>query len=127
MRIIKAVIPVLAVWGVYFYKDLVCFRLYPVVMSALAFSFFFVSLFRIPLCENIARKTGAQLDSKGVAYCRNLTVAWTCLLGLNLCISLITVFLPIGIWAFYNGFLSYLIMGSFALGEFVYRKKILNV
>ncbi len=126
-RIIKTSIPILAVWGVYFYKDMVCLRLYPAAMTALAFSFFFVSLFRVPLCEKIARKTGARLDAKGVEYCRRLTILWASLLALNFCVSLVTVFLSAEAWAFYNGFVSYVLMGSFALGEYIYRKKILHV
>jgi len=117
----------LVVWGMYLLKANVWFRLYPAVMVAVAFTAFFVSLFRTPLCEVVARRTSGELDETGVRYCRRLTVVWTVFLGCHLGVTVATVFMPMEVWAVYNGFVAYVLMGSFALGEFVYRKKVLGV
>lgn len=126
-RVLTAILPVLAVWGVYFFKGRIYFRLYPVIMSLIAFSFFFISLFRTPVCETFARRMRGDLDEKGIRYCRKLTVVWTVFLAFNSMASLVSVFLSPGVWAFYNGFLSYLLMGGLFLGEFIYRRRVLNV
>lgn len=126
-RVLTAILPVLAVWGVYFFKGRIYFRLYPVIMALIAFSFFFISLSRTPVCEAFARRMRGDLDEKGVRYCRKLTVVWTVFLAFNFMASLASVFLSPGVWVFYNGFLSYLLMGGLFLGEFIYRRRVLNV
>jgi len=117
----------LVVWGMYLLKANVWFRLYPAVMVAAAFTAFFVSLFRTPLCEAVARRMSGELDERGVRYCRKLTVVWTAFLGCHLAVTVATVFMPMEVWAVYNGFVAYVLMGSLALGEFVYRKRVLGV
>ena len=61
-----ALTPVI-VWALYLLKANIWFRLYPAVMVAIALAAFSVSLFRTPLVESIARRTGENLDERGVA------------------------------------------------------------
>ncbi len=124
----KRVLPaLLVVWALYFLKARVWFRLYPAVMVALALVLFSVSLFRTPLVEVFARKMGETLDAKGVLYCRKVTRVWVGFLSVHLVVTVATVFLSREIWVFYNGFLSYVLMGSLLLGERLYRRKVHRV
>ncbi len=124
----KRVLPaLLVVWALYFLKARVWFRLYPAVMVALALVLFSVSLFRTPLVEVFARKMGETLDAKGVLYCRKVTRVWVAFLSVHLVVTVATVFLSREIWVFYNGFLSYVLMGSLLLGERLYRRKVHRV
>ena len=68
-----------------------------------------------------------ELDERGVMYCRRLTVVWTVFLACHLAVTVATVFMPMKAWAVYNGFVAYVLIGSLALGEFVYRKRVLGV
>lgn len=124
----KRVLPaLLVVWALYFLKARVWFRLYPAVMVALALVLFSVSLFRTPLVEVFARKMGETLDARGVLYCRKVTRVWVAFLSVHLVVTVATVFLSREIWVFYNGFLSYVLMGSLLLGERLYRRKVHRV
>lgn len=124
----KRVLPaLLVVWALYFLKARVWFRLYPAVMVALALVLFSVSLFRTPLVEVFARKMGETLDAKGVLYCRKVSRVWVAFLSVHLVVTVATVFLSREIWVFYNGFLSYVLMGSLLLGERLYRRKVHRV
>ena len=124
----KRVLPaLLVVWALYFLKARVWFRLYPAVMVALALVLFSVSLFRTPLVEVFARKMGETLDARGVLYCRKVTRVWVAFLSVHLIVTVATVFLSREIWVFYNGFLSYVLMGSLLLGERLYRRKVHRV
>ena len=113
----------LVVWGLYLLKANIYFRLYPAVMVALALGAFAISLFRVPLAEVFARKFGEELDAKGVAYCRRVTEVWVAFLAVHLAVTVATVFASREVWAFYNGFLAYVLMGALFLGEYLYRRR----
>ena len=114
----------LFVWGVYWLKANVWFRLYPVIMVAIALAAFAISLFRRPLVETIACRMGERLDVRGVAYCRNVTRLWTAFLAVHLAVTVATVFASYEIWAVYNGFVAYVLMGALFLGEWLYRRRV---
>lgn len=114
----------LFVWGVYLLKANVWFRLYPVIMVAIALAAFAISLFRRPLVETIACRMGERLDARGVAYCRNVTRLWTAFLAVHLAVTVATVFASYEIWAVYNGFVAYVLMGALFLGEWLYRRRV---
>lgn len=126
-RLIKvlrvALMPAL-VWAIYLLKGNLWFRLYPVLMVSLAFVIFFVSLFRTPLVESVARRTGEILDVRARRYCRAVTVVWTVFLALHLLVTAGTVFVSREAWAFYNGFLAYVMMGLLFAGEWMIRRRI---
>lgn len=118
-----ALMPVL-VWAIYLMKGNLWFRLYPAVMVAFAFASFFISLFKTPIVELIARRMGDNLDSKAVGYCRVVTSVWTVFLGLHLLVTIGTIFASLEIWAFYNGFLAYVMMGLLFVGEWIIRRRV---
>ena len=111
------------VWGLYFLKVEGLFRLYPVAMVSLALGAFAISLFRTPLIEVFARKMGEDLDERGVAYCRRVTIVWTVFLSVHLAVTIATVFASRQIWAIYNGGIAYLLMSALFLGEWLYRRR----
>lgn len=124
MTVLRLALTPLVVWGIYLLKANVWFRLYPAVMVAVVFAFFAFSLFRTPIVECFARRMGEKLDERAVAYCRRVTQVWTAFLALHLVVTLATVFASYGVWAFYNGFLAYVLMGALFAGEFFVRKRV---
>ena len=118
-----ALTPIL-VWAIYLLKVNVWFRLYPAVMAAIALAAFAVSLFRTPLVETFARGMGEKLDVRGVAYCRRVTQVWTAFLAAHLAVTIATVFASDRIWAVYNGFVAYVLMGTLFVGEWIVRRRV---
>lgn len=114
----------IVVWALYLIRANIWFRLYPAVMVSVALAAFAVSLFRTPLVEVFARRMGESLDDRGVAYCRRVTVVWTVFLSAHLAVTLATVFASREVWALYNGFIAYVLMGALFLGEWLYRRRI---
>ena len=117
----RAALGAAVVWGIYCLRGNIWFRLYPVAVTAAVFALFLVSLWRTPLAEVFAKRMGEKLDSAGIAYCRKATVAWTVFLGCHLAVTVATLWLPLRLWAWYNGFFSYLLIGAMFLGEFLVR------
>ena len=117
---------VAVVWGLYLLRANVWFRLYPVFMVALALFVFAVSLRRTPLIEKLARGMGHVLDARGVAYCRSVTRFWVLFLSVHLAVTLATIFASREIWAFYNGFLAYVLIGLVFMVEWVCRRRVLR-
>lgn len=96
--------------------------LYPVMMSVSFFLIFVLSLFKPPtVVERIARKQEGELSDVAVLYTRRVTQVWSAFFLINASIALVTVFLPEHIWAFYNGFLSYVMMGIIMSCEYLVR------
>ena len=122
----RILIAPLVVWALYLLKANVWFRLYPAVIVAFVFGAFAVSLFRTPLCEVFARKWGKALDECGVRYCRKATIVWTVFLALHLAVTIATVFLDETAWAFYNGFLAYVLLGLMFGGEYLVRRRAMH-
>ena len=99
-------------------------KLYPVIMSASIAAVFALSL-RQPesLIERVARSRGATMTPRAKHYTRRLTLMWAILLTINAMIALyLAEFAAFKIWVFYCGFLSYVIIGCFIVGELIYRK-----
>lgn len=113
----------LVVLALYLLKANVWFRLYPVLMVAVALVVFAISLWRTPLVEVFARRMGETLDARGVAYCRRVTVVWTAFLSIHLVVTFLTVFASHETWALYNGVLAYLMMGALFVGEWLFRRR----
>ena len=103
-------------------------KLYPVVISASFLLIFAYSLFKPPsIIERLARLQEPDLPEEGVLYTRTVTKVWCGFIIVNILISLYTVFYSsLKIWTLYNGFISYLLMGSLFLGELTYRKWVLK-
>lgn len=113
------------VWALYLVKANVWFRIYPAIVVLVVLAAFAASLFRRPLAEVFARRMGARLDERGVAYCRAVTRVWTAFLAAHLAVTVATVFASPEVWAFYNGFLAYVLMGGLFLAEWLYRRRVM--
>jgi len=98
-------------------------KFYPVLMSLGSASVFAYTLIRPPtMIERFARLHQLDLPESGVRWTRQVTKVWCGFLVFNAFVALITVFLSTQIWALYNGFISYVLMGILLLGEFVLRR-----
>jgi uncharacterized membrane protein len=122
--IVRASLAAALIWLVYFLRGNIYLRLYPAVVSAAAFAAFAISSFRTPLVETIARKRGEKLDAAGVRYCRRVNNCWTAFLGLHLAVTVASVFMSHEFWAFYNGFLAYVLFAAMFAAEWLVRRKL---
>ncbi|WP_196139438.1 hypothetical protein [Aliikangiella sp. G2MR2-5] len=103
-------------------------KLYPAAMNFSFLLLFVGSLLYPPsIIEKVARIQQPDLDEDGVAYTRKVTIVWCTFFLLNGLVALWTAFYEsLEVWTFYNGFLSYILMGSLFLGELFYRKWVLR-
>ena len=122
--ILRTAVAIAIVWAVYLLKGNVWFRLYPAIVVGAFLAAFASSLLGMPLVERFARRMGECLDEKGVAYCRGATVAWTVFLAAHFAVTVATLFASREVWAVYNGFVAYLLIGAMFLGEYVVRKRV---
>lgn len=98
-------------------------KLYPVVMSLSFLSIFLYSLIKPPSVITLIAGARDKLTVNAVEYTKKITLVWCAFFLINGSISLVTVFLSDEIWAFYNGLVSYVLMGGLFLGEWVVRKR----
>jgi hypothetical protein len=95
----------------------------PVVTNLALLAHFAVSLRTIPVAERFARARDDELSSARVAYCRAVTIIWCFFFVVNGGITaVLALFAPLGWWALYTGALSYIALGSLALGEYFVRR-----
>ena len=111
-------------FGLFISNDPIFVRFYPVCMNGLFAATFLLSLKSTPIVEIFAKKMGKHIDDKAKKYTYNVTVAWGIFLSFNALASLITVFSSIEIWTFYNGFLSYILIGIASTIEYLIRKRV---
>lgn len=100
-------------------------RAYPVMMSALMLSTFGISLIHgRPVIERLARLRHPNLPPEGVHYTRRVTQVWC---GFFLFNGFIATALGLWgswqVWAWYNGAISYLIIGALVMGEWLLRPR----
>ncbi len=119
----RGLLAVLLVWLVYFLKGSVWFRLYPAVVVGIALALFARSLARTPLIEVFAVRMGDRLDERGRLVCRQLTRLWTGFLAVHLLVTCATVFMPLNVWALYNGAVSYVLLGALFAFSWTRRPK----
>jgi uncharacterized membrane protein len=117
---------------------LVCFALasneigslkfYPAIVSFALLASFAWSLVHPPtVIERIARISEPDLAPAGVTYTRKITLVWCGFFICNGVLALYTaLFTSIETWAFYNGFIAYVLIGSLLAGEYLYRYKFLK-
>lgn len=98
-------------------------RLYPVLMNIAMLSAFGLSLARPPsMIERFARMVEGDLPEAGVRYTRGVTWIWCGFFLVNGVVALWTALATsLEIWAFYNGVVSYVLMGLLLGGEFLVR------
>jgi len=99
---------------------------YPVAVNILLFLLFFSSLFYTPtMVERLARLSEPDLPPEGVAYTRKVTQVWCVFFILNGVIALYTCLHgDLALWTFYNGGLSYLLIGLLMSMEWIVRKRV---
>ena len=123
--LIKLLFSLAVVWAMFFLRANVWFRLYPAVVVTLALVLFAGSLLtNETVVEHVARKMGEELDARGVAYCRKVTIAWVAFLSLHLVVTLATVFWASRtVWAWYNGCIAYVLFAGMFVGEWAFRHR----
>jgi len=99
---------------------------YPVVVSLSVSTVFGLSLLFPPtVVERIARLTEPNLPPSGVVYTRRVTIVWASVLLANAGISAATsMWGTLAEWTLWNGFLSYLLMGTLFIGEIFVRRMV---
>jgi uncharacterized membrane protein len=103
---------------------------YPVAVNGALLAVFAVSLrFPPPIIERLARLREPDLDARGVRYTRRVTQVWCGFFAANAAIAAITAIRAAAtgdqaLWAFYNGFLAYALMGALFLGEWLVRRRV---
>lgn len=103
-------------------------KLYPVLMNSTICAIFALSLNKTPIITKQAMLAHKQpLDNKTKTYTKHATLAWAIFMACNTIVSFITVFLPDVYWVWYNGFISYILIGTMMLCEFFIRKVIVHV
>jgi uncharacterized membrane protein len=104
------------------FKETSWFTYYPVSVNLLLFLLFLSSLWqKETVIERFARLQDPDLPDYAVAYTRTVTKVWCCFFVVNGAVSLTTSFLSLDIWTLYNGFISYLLIGSLFAGEWLVR------
>lgn len=99
---------------------------YPVAVNILLFLLFFSSLFYTPtMVERLARLSEPDLPPEGVAYTRKVTQVWCGFFVFNGVIALYTCLHgDLALWTFYNGGVSYLLIGLLMSMEWIVRKRV---
>ena len=104
-------------------------RLYSVVINLTLLVVFGSTLFLKPNMifrfATLADKSiaGSSYENQVKLYCRNVTIVWCCFFILNGSISAYTTFFcSREVWALYNGGISYGLMGTLFVVEYIVRK-----
>ncbi len=99
------------------------FTFYPVIVNVVMFVMFFWSLFQSQsMIERFARLQEPDLPESGVKYTRTVTKTWCVFFIINGSISFSTCFMDMKMWMLYNGFISYLLIGTLFISEWLVRQ-----
>lgn len=98
--------------------------LYPAGISLALLALFALSLRTPPsMVERMARLTHPELPEEAVRYCRRVTEVWCAFFAVNASVSIWSALAASReVWALYNGFLVYLVMGTLFAGEWLLRR-----
>ncbi len=111
------------------FNDPLYLRLYPVMMSGFMLGVFIFSLYFPPtVIEVFARLhfKGKEMPAHVIQYTRNVTKVWCGFLFLNGMVATYTIFCSLAVWTLYNGLISYILMGTLFVTEFLYRQLIVK-
>ena len=113
-KMIKALAPFIGMFAVialFHFTDFVLLKYYPPIANFGFFAVFFSSLFQEKtVIQKIDLAAEPDADENVMRYTRNLTYVW-----------IATVFASEKIWALYNGFISYFLVGTFFIIEYIVR------
>lgn len=125
-RITSALGFALCAAGLLLARDEIAFW-YPVIVNAALLFVFARSLFAGPsAAERFARLAHPEgLPPEAVSYCRKATAAWCGFFAANGAIAFATVMIrDAALWMLWNGCLSYIAIGLFALAEYLVRRRV---
>lgn len=106
----------------FYFKRFVVIKFYPPIMNFFFFALFFSSLFmEKTIIQKIALKMNPDLSDFELEYTKNLTYIWCVFLFLNFVFSVMTIYMSDRVWLFYNGFLSYFLVGTIFIVEYIVR------
>lgn len=95
---------------------------YPVMVNVFFLATFLWSLKTTPIITRFAMIKEPNLSEFGKVYTKNLTIFWCGFFALNGLVALALVFYEDkSYWAYYNGFISYVLMGTIFVVEFLLR------
>lgn len=97
--------------------------LYPLVINCTMLLLFGSSLLKPPcMVERLARITAPDLPDAARPYLRKVTGLWCGVFVINGAAAAYTaLYSSLQAWTLYNGFIAYLLIGSLAGGEWLYR------
>ncbi len=103
-------------------------KLYPAIVNLGMLVIFASSLYwPPPIIERFARIMDKNFPDEAMPYARKVTIAWSLFFLLNgLAAVWTTFFASQKVWAAYNGFISYLLIGLMFAGEFIVRKIVMR-
>ncbi len=89
---------------------------------------FGTTLLRPPtMVERFARLRKPELSPAGVRYTRRVTEAWCLFFVFNCAVAAYTaLFASREVWALYNGFIVYILMGTLFVGERAVRRRMIS-
>ena len=98
---------------------------YPVMVNGLMLALFGSSLFsRMPLVERLARLREPELPPKAIRWTRRVTQIWCLFFIFNGSVALATCLMNNLLWwTWWNGLVSYLLMGMLMTGEWLLRQR----
>ncbi|MGB0683247.1 MAG: hypothetical protein ACPGOV_11085 [Magnetovibrionaceae bacterium] len=107
-----------------FFDQALAIKIYPVAISlGLACVFGYSVLSPPTVIERFARMVEPDLNGRGVIYTRNVTLVWIAFFLVNACLSAASAVIgDLETWVLYNGFISYVLIGSLFAGEFIVRQ-----
>jgi uncharacterized membrane protein len=100
---------------------------YPALCNGALLCVFAFSVLRPPtVVERIAQLKDGPLTPEAVRYTRRVTIAWSAFFVVNGSIAVYTaLFTSLDTWAFYNGFIAYLMIGAMFGAEWLVRSRVL--
>lgn len=100
-------------------------KTYPVIINSAMLALFTYSLWRPPsMIERFARLREPDLPATAIPYTRKVTMVWCIFFLLNGAIATTTLFASDRVWAIYNGFFAYVLMGLLFAGEYLVRQRV---
>lgn len=122
MRILPLIFTI-CIFVLFYFKRFFIIRFYPPIMNFLIFMLFFTSLFgKETIIQKFAKiSKRSELEPSELIYTKNLTYIWCAFLFFNFLLSIVTIFLSDKIWMFYNCFLSYFLVGTLFIIEYIVR------
>ena len=109
-----------------FTNNSIGFKLYPLAINFAMLMVFAYSYFRPPtVIETFARMSEKDMSPEAIKYTEKVTLIWCLFFICNGLASLYTaLFTSLDIWMIYNGFVSYILMGTLMLIEYIVRLKV---